>query len=53
MRIERRSFLKSSAALLGSGMLLSCLAVPAAAAENPTTPDGNIWDIFRKRRSVR
>ena len=53
MRIERRSFLKSGAAFLGSGMLLNCLAVPATAAENPTAPDGNIWEIFRKRRSVR
>jgi nitroreductase len=53
MKIERRSFLKSSAAFLGSGMLLNCLAVSATAAENPTAPDGNIWDIFRKRRSVR
>src|SRR5664280_2777986 len=53
MNIERRTFLKSSAALLGSGMVLGSLAAPTAAAETSTAADANIWDIFRNRRSVR
>ena len=53
MNVERRAFLKSSAALLGSGMLLGSVAAPTAAAETSTAADANIWDIFRNRRSVR
>jgi nitroreductase len=53
MNPDRRIFLKSSAALLGSGMLLGSLAAPTAAAETSTAADANIWDIFRNRRSVR
>jgi nitroreductase len=53
MNIERRTFLKSSAALLGSGMVLGSLAAPTTAAESSAAADANIWGIFRSRRSVR
>jgi nitroreductase len=53
MDVERRAFLKSSAALLGSGMLLGSLAAPTTAADNPAAPDENIWNVFHTRRSVR
>jgi hypothetical protein len=53
MNVKRRSFLQSSVALLGFGILLGSLAAPTAAAENLAAPAGNIWDIFRTRRSVR
>src|ERR1019366_2299748 len=53
MNVERRAFLKSSAALLGSGILLGSLAAPTTAADNRAAPDENIWNVFRTRRSVR
>lgn len=38
---------------MGSGLLLGSLVAPTTAAETPAAPDEKIWDIFRKRRSVR
>jgi len=49
---DRRTFLKSGA-LLGSAELLSSCAHTTNAAANVTATDGNIWDIFPKRRAVR
>jgi nitroreductase len=53
MNVKRRTFLKSSAALLGSGMLLGSLTVPTAATGAPASAEENIWNVFRQRRSVR
>ncbi len=53
MNLQRRTFLKSSVTLLGSGILLGSLGAPARAAEAPPASNGNIWDVFRQRRSVR
>ena len=53
MNVERRTFLKSSATLLGSGILLGSLGASTTAAEIVPAVDENIWDVFHKRRSVR
>jgi nitroreductase len=52
MNIQRRSFLQSGA-VLGSAMLLGSLASRAAAADSPPASTADIWDVFKKRRSVR
>jgi nitroreductase len=52
MNIRRRSFLQSGAAL-GSAMLLGGLASRAAAADSPPASTADIWDVSKKRRSVR
>lgn len=52
MNIPRRSFLQSGA-LLSSGILLGSLASPRAAADNSPASEADIWEVFKKRRSVR
>ena len=52
MNLPRRDFLRSSA-LLGSGLLFSSFVTTTVAAENSAASDSDIWNVFKKRRSVR
>jgi len=52
MNIQRRGFLESGA-VIGSALLLGGLASRAAAADSPPASTADIWDVFKRRRSVR
>ncbi len=52
MNMKRRKFLQTGLTLVGSGVLLGSVTVPATAAE-ASVVDGSIWEVIRQRRSVR
>ena len=52
MNIPRRSFLQSGA-VLGSTLFLGALGSAAAATPTPTGSTADVWEVFRRRRSVR